>query len=369
MTSADGWLSDNASAGASVTRDDPGLDLGSIAACLDAQYDLRVRSVSFLALGYDLNAAVYKVITKEGTSYFLKVRFGPVDEPGLIVPWSLAERGIRNVLAPLQTPSGQLWCSCEGSSLILYPFISGKNAMVAGMGDDQWREFGSTLQGVHASGLAEDLRGRLPVETFALPSAVLVRRILDLTETTEFANAVAAEFADFWREQAARIHQIVARAEALGRRLQTRSYDHVLCHADIHAANILVGDDGQIHLIDWDGPMIAPRERDLLFVVGSRIARVVEPREEALFFAGYGPVDIDPEALIYYRYERIVQDLGEIGRSVLLDPNPSDRMRAEESRLARSFFAPGGDIDHAEAAILPNRQAQDQIIQQGERPH
>jgi spectinomycin phosphotransferase len=355
MTSADGWLSDGARAGASVTRDDPGLDLDSITACLDAQYDLRVRSVSFLALGYDLNAAVHKVITEEGTSYFLKVRFGPVDEPGLIVPWSLAERGIRNVLAPLQTRSSELWCSCDERSLILYPFIAGKNAMTVGMGDDQWREFGSTLQAVHSSGLAEEFRGRLPIETFALPSAALVRRILALTQTTEFENVVAAQFAAFWQEHATRIHQMVARAEGLGRRLQMRSFDHVLCHADIHAANILVADDGQIHLIDWDGPIIAPRERDLLFVVGSRIARVVEPREEELFFAGYGPVDIDPEALIYYRYERIVQDLGEIGRSVLLDPNPSDRMRAEESRLARSFFAPGGDIDHAEAVILPNR--------------
>jgi spectinomycin phosphotransferase len=309
----------------------------------------------FLPLGYDLSAAAYKVIAGEGTAYFLKVRFGPVDESGLIVPWALAERGIRNVLAPLQTRSGEFWCSCDEWSLVLYPFVAGKNAMDVGMDDVQWRAFGSTLQAVHSSGLAEEFRSRLPVETFALPSAALVRRMLELTQTTEFENVVAAQFAAFWREHATRIDEMVARAEALGRRLQSRSFDHVLCHADIHAANILVGDDGQIHLIDWDGPMIAPRERDLLFVVGSRIARVVEPWEEEWFFAGYGPVDIDPEALIYYRCERIVQDLGEIGRSVLLDPSPSDRMRAEESRLARSFFAPGGDIDHAEAVILPNR--------------
>ena len=182
--------------------------------------------------------------------------------------------------------------------------------MVAGMTDDQWREFGSTLQAVHSSGLAEEFRGQLPVETFALPSAALARRVLELTHSTEFENPVAAQFAAFWREHAERIQQMLARAEELGRLLQSRSFDHVLCHADIHAANILVHEDGRISLIDWDGPLIAPRERDLLFVVGSRIARTVEPKEEALFFAGYGPVDIDPEALIYYRYERIVEDLG-----------------------------------------------------------
>jgi spectinomycin phosphotransferase len=227
--------------------------------------------------------------------------------------------------------------------------------MVVGMSDNQWREFGLTLHAVHASGLAEELCGQLPVESFALPSAALARRILDLTETREFENPVAAQFAAFWREHAKRIRQMLSRAEELGRLLQSRSFNYVLCHADIHAANILVHEDGRISLIDWDGPLVAPRERDLLFVVGSRIARSVEPREEELFFAGYGPVEIDREALIYYRYERIVEDLGEIGRSVLLDPGPSDQMRAEESRLARSFFAPGGDIDHAEAVTLPNR--------------
>jgi spectinomycin phosphotransferase len=355
MTVSEGCQSDVASAITTGLRDDPGLDLDAIAACLDAQYDLRVSAITFLPLGYDLDAAVYKVVADDGTAFFLKIRFGPVRESGLVVPWALAKRGIRNVLAPLQTRSAELWCSCDGSSLILYPFIAGENAMAARMTDEQWREFGSTLQAVHSSGLAEEFRDRLSVESFALPSAAAVRSILDLAETTEFENAVVARFAAFWRENAARMRQMLARAEELGRQLQSRSFDHVLCHADIHAANILVSDDGQIQLIDWDGPLIAPRERDLLFVVGSRIARVVEPREEELFFAGYGPVDIDPQALIYYRYERIVEDLGEIGRSVLLDPNRSDQMRAEESRLARSFFAPGGDIDHAEEVILPNR--------------
>lgn len=355
MTSSGADQPGDASPGIDITRDDPGLDLDTITACLEAQYDLRVSAITFLPLGYDLNAAVYKVIAEDGTAYFLKVRFGPVREPGLLVPWALSRRGIRNVLAPFQTRSAELWCSCDGNSLILYPFIAGENAMAGGMTDEQWSQFGATLQAVHASGLAEEFRGRLPVETFALPSGALVRRILNLVDTTEFENAVAAQFAAFWRGNAARIRQMLARARELGRRLQSKSFEHVLCHADIHAANILVGDDGQIHLIDWDGPLIAPRERDLLFVVGSTIARAVTPREEELFFAGYGPVEIDPEALIYYRYERIVEDLGEIGRSVMLDPKPSDQLRTDESWLARSFFAPGGDIDRAETVVLPNR--------------
>ncbi len=74
----------------------------------------------------------------------------------------------------------------------------------------------------------------------------------------------------------------------------------------------------------------------------------MEPREESLFFEGYGPAEIDPVALVYYRYERIVEDLGEIGKSIFLDPRLGEQARGEEVELAMSFFVPGGDIDRAE---------------------
>ena len=337
-------------------REDPGLDTEAIIACLEGHYGLDIAAVTYLPIGYDLGAAVYKILAADGTSYFVKVRFGPVFEPGLEVPRALIDRGVPNVLAPLRTRSSALWCPLDGYAgytVVLSPFVRGENAMVAGMSAAQWRAFGSTLRAVHDSGLGEAFRDRLRVEDFALPSAALVRRMLSVAETHEFESPAATRFAAFWREQAGSIRAMLARAEALGQELQARSFPLVLCHADIHAANILVGDDG-ITLIDWDGPMVAPRERDLLFVVGSAIARAVEPQEEAWFVEEYGPVEIDPAALVYYRYERIIEDIGEMGRSVFIDPGRGEAARQEEVDLAMSFFAPGGNIDRAEMVVLPS---------------
>lgn len=331
-------------------REDPGLDFGRISTSLDTHYGLRVVSVTFLPLGYDPNAAAYQVVSRDGAAYFLKIRSDPVHEAGLLVPRALIDLGVKNVLAPIRTRSSALWSPLDGHAgygIVLYPFVEGENAGVAGLSDDQWREFGRTLRAVHASGLARRLRGRLPAETFSLPSAAPVRRLLTLVGESDF-EGVAARSAAFWRERAGQIRRMLARAEELGRTLRGASFENVLCHADIHAANVLVGVDGRIYLIDWDGPLIAPRERDLLFVVGSKIARAVEPGEEELFFEGYGPVEIDPDALVYYRYERIIEDLGEFGKSIFLDPNPGELARAEEAELVASFFAPDGMIERAE---------------------
>jgi spectinomycin phosphotransferase len=339
--------------GEDVRREDPGLDVGAIVACLRTHYDLDVASVRFLPLGFDLHAFVYEVVSDRGDSWFLKVRDSPVHEPGLLVSRALRDLGVPNILAPLPTRSAELWCPLDGYdgyTVVLFPFVRGENAKVAGMSDDQWREFGATIRAVHASGLEKHFEDLVRAETFALPSAALVRRMLALVESgNDFESAAANRFAAFWRAHAGRIERLLARAEELGRSLQPKPFALVLCHGDIHGANILVADDGRIWLVDWDGPLLAPRERDLLFVVGSIIGRPVEPRQEDRFFAGYGPTEIDPIALIYYRYERNLEDLGEIGKSVFLDAEVGEEVRAAEAELAMGMFAPGAGFDRAES--------------------
>ena len=318
--------------------EDPGLDRDELAAELCSAYGIQASGFTFVP-GYDQRAASYDVTASDGR-WFVKVRFGAGPTAPLEVPRALGDAGVPHVLAPIPAGTGALLQPmADDRSLVVYPFVNGRNAMAAGMNRDQWRAFGTTLRAVHDSGLEATLAGRLPAEAFALPSAEPVRRLLARPRLPR-SGAAAERLDRVLRREAGRVGSMVERAEALGARLRGRSWERVLCHADIHAANILVTDAGEILLVDWDRPMLAPCERDLLFVVGSRIARHVEPHEEAWFFEGYGEVEINPEALIYYRYERILEDIGEIGRSVFDDPGPSEASRAAEVRLLEGFFAP-----------------------------
>jgi spectinomycin phosphotransferase len=75
-------------------------------------------------------------------------------------------------------------------------------------------------------------------------------------------DALVAALAAGWGVAAA----AVDRSERLGRAVAAASPRLVLCHGDLHLANLLVDGGGRLAVVDWDGVSLAPRERDLCFL-------------------------------------------------------------------------------------------------------
>jgi spectinomycin phosphotransferase len=329
--------------------EDPGLDREELAAALRDGFGIAAGDFRFVP-GYDQRAAAYEVVAADGR-WFVKVRFGAFADAPLEVPRALLDAGVADVLAPVRARDGGLFHPVAGRrALVVYPFVAGRNAVETGLSHAQWRQFGHALRAVHDSDLPERLAARLPTETFSLDCAGAAREALTLANRPPVESVAGSRLVAGLGERSDRIVAMIERAEGLAAELRQRRLDRVLCHADIHAANLLVADDGRVHLVDWDGPMLAPRERDLLFVIGSRIARDVLPNEEAWFFEGYGEHPVDREAIVYYRYERILEDIGAIGDSVFRHPDFSEESRAAEVRIFEGFFAPGGMLETAESA-------------------
>lgn len=325
--------------------EDPGLDPRELAVALRAGFGVEASGFTFVP-GFDMQAASYEVASTKAR-WFAKVRFGPVVDAPLEVPRALLDAGVHNVLAPVRTLTATLWHPMpEGRTLVVYPFVAGRNAMDVGMTSDQWRSYGTSLRAVHDSGLETRFADRLPAETFALPSAAVVGSVL--AQEPSLASPAGERLRAVLLEERGRIGSMLERAEELGGLLVGKPFARVLCHADIHAANLLVANDGRIYLVDWDGPILAPRERDLLFVISGGITRKVEPQEEGWFFEAYGEVDVDREAIVYYRYERLLEDIGEIGRSVFQDASLPEASREAEVRLLERVFAPGASVDSVE---------------------
>ena len=321
--------------------EDPKLDPHELRAALHAGYSIQASGFRFVP-GFDMHAASYETDGR----WFAKVRFGPVADAPLEVPRALLDAGVTNVLAPVRTLSSTLWHTmAEGRTLVVYPFVAGRNAMAVEMSAEQWRVFGSALRAVHDSKLQARFADRLPTETFALPSAAVVRSVL--AQEPSFDSAAARRMQAVLLEQREHIASMLARADGLGAQLRPKPFARVLCHADIHEANLLVTDDGRIFLVDWDGPMLAPRERDLLFVIGGGITRKVTPQQQGWFFEGYGEVEVDRDAIVYYRYERLIEDIGEVGRSVYGDDIPETSREAQVQLLER-IFESGAKVESVE---------------------
>lgn len=201
---------------------------------------------------------------------------------------------------------------------ILYPFIAGRDGFEVALSDDQWIDFGETLKGIHTAILPPALQARIPSETFSPHWREMVRSFQAQVEHTTYADSVATNMAAFMQAHRDEIRLLVERAGQLASILQSHPLEPVLCHSDIHAGNLLLATDADLYIVDWDNPILAPKERDLMFIGGGVGGIWNKAREQALFNQGYGSSDINLTALTYYRYERIIQDIAAYCRQILL---------------------------------------------------
>ncbi|MBN1140157.1 MAG: phosphotransferase [Anaerolineae bacterium] len=163
-------------------------------------------------------------------------------------------------------------------------------------------------------------------------------------------NPVAARMAAFLRAKHDVIDDLVTRAGRLAQVLQTCAAEAIVCHSDLHAGNFHICAGGDFYIVDWDDPILAPKERDLM-AAGSGLMGGwrTPPEEEKLFYRGYGHTTVDPVALAYYRYERIVQDLAVYCEQIFLsDEGGPDR--EQSFRYLASNFLPGNTIAIADRA-------------------
>jgi spectinomycin phosphotransferase len=324
----------------------PDLSPDVIAAYVRDAYRVGVTHVTFLPIGADADAAVYRLDSADRTAYFLKLRRARFDEIAVAVPAFLHEYGAPAVMAPLLTTGGALWTSGHGFAWILYPFFDGPNGFQRPLSAAQWRTLGKSLRAVHAAVLPASLAARIAREDYSPRWRDIVTAYSEQVEGGRFTDPIAKRLAARWRAKQGEIALLVERAADLAQELQQRSLPFVLCHTDLHAGNVLLSADDELAIVDWDDPILAPKERDLMFF-GAGVGAIWDtPREEALFYQGYGPVEIDLIALAYYRYERIVADFASYGEQIF-EAQGSVEDRENGVRRVMGQFESGRVIDIA----------------------
>jgi len=324
-----------------VMRKSPSISEEHLQACLQNQYNLSPVTLEFLPRGHDFSAGVYLAVNERGTAYLLKVTSRPLYEPRYLIPCFLKDQGITSVVAPIPTSSGSLWTQVQDWTVTVFPFIEGSTGL-AGMTQEHWKEAGTIFNRIHQVMLPPTGFESLRKETF--DPTEYVQWVRDF-ETTHSIGGDASERAlrACWMEHRSTIHTVVISLEKLAEVLQSITVPHVICHADLHAANLICDHAGNVFVIDWDEVMLAPKERDFIFVR--------QPHANA-FFQGYGVTEIDWKTLTYYLWERVIQDLIECARNVCLRDDLGEEAKAYSVQAFQDILAEkeGGHIDAAYTA-------------------
>lgn len=318
-----------------------------ITSSLSAEYGVHVVRLVFIPRGADRDTAAFRAQAADGESFFVKLRRGSMDGTTPTLTRFLRDQGVKSILAPIATRTGQLWTGVDGFALIVSPFVEGRDGYQAAISDAQWRGLGRALRLIHGLSVPDPLASRIRREAFSPRWRYLLSMYLEAIGRAEYSDPLVTDLDGFLKINRERILDILQRAGRLAGRLQATMPACVLCHSDVHAGNVIVTDEGALFIVDWDDPIFAPRERDLMFVGAGLWGSARSPQEEqAVFYQGYGPIEIDPVAIAYYRYERIIEDI-----AVFCERITSGEEGRQDRQLSlgylKSNFVPGGAIEIA----------------------
>lgn len=332
-------------------RGSPIIESAALLETVRSEFGIQLSSISQVFGGQDSDAVVLRATSGDGAEFAVKVsRSHGVS--GLLVSDAIARTIAIGIPEPLRIRSGPPYSIVNGLRVSLIPWISGLSAAGKGLDAAQWRSFGALLSRVHSADVTPMLASGLPVEEYRTPAAasarVLDRRIRDQDKVgpTEDEDSLTAALIRDWMAAADSLALVLAQIDGLGDELRSEAAGTVVCHCDAHIGNVLISDDGEVWLLDWDEVVRAPRERDLMFVIDGVLGDPVTAEQQEWFFDGYGQVDIDPRRLAYYQCSWALQDVADFAARVLDRAGPPAEA-GQALALFRSVVGPSGIVSLA----------------------
>jgi spectinomycin phosphotransferase len=146
--------------------------------------------------------------------------------------------------------------------------------------------------------------------------------------------------------QAKNIDEILENGRLVGNYCSARAsdYEFVVCHADIHPYNIMNTRHGLV-MVDWDGIMLAPPERDLMFYAH-------DMRSTTELHRAYGlDYKLDEHLITYYAYEWVLQEFTDY-LTRLFDTGLRDEPRHHALDEFRALFGEGNELGGVVKAAL-----------------
>jgi len=260
----------------------------------------------------------YMIESSNHKSFFLKIYWDDkIPDSAFRFAHDLFTRaGIVNIAHPIATIHGQMRIQVRDFQIALFDWIRGKTAQEHKLTDTQLERLGELLGKIHQS---KTIVGEYSVrENFAIPfKDRLVAILSHMSEMTGDSTKYKTKLEVFLGPHRQEFIRELETLEKLQRKVRAMKLEFVNCHGEPSPGNILCSGTGEIHLLDWDDPIFAPKEKDLLFFKDN-----VEP-----VMKGYGVFSkdsiIDRDLMEFYGHMWNLGEIAYYGGKILFE-NHSD---------------------------------------------
>lgn len=300
------------------------LGIARLGEFLEMRYGTTVRAIEPAPRGW--SAETYVATATDGWRCFVKVyepgRVPPNTLAGLSVLAELRRRGFDHASYPIASNEGARYALLGGYTVVVFDYVAGTQTA-----DFDAGALGALIAQVHE--LTPAITVPVAREAFDSPYAEELWRILDRAceaagdESVLALRALAIETRD-------ELERHWVAFDEVRRRCLDASFDTVLTHGDV-PWNVMTDAAGTMHLIDWDGLLLAPPERDLWFFDG-------RPELTQAYAAARGDDHVSPLATTFYVYERYFSEWLGFAR-VILDGDTPERHPEALALLRRPWRA------------------------------
>lgn len=272
-------------------------------------YALEIKSLEPMDYGADSNAERFRLLDINNRAYFVKIS-KEVSGQNLELLHYLSETLGDYIITPIENHNAELYTKCENYSIIIYPFIEGKNGFEEALTLTDIQTLGEIIKCLHSLDAAY-LKDKFGINQYIHNPSYRnqIRNILKTFEDIKSEDSLIIRLKDFVRSVAAQLNEILSILDDLNDSIINKDNILSICHTDIHVGNILKAYDEKLYIVDWDQVAIGPRELDLLFFGGGIAAYLSDESEIKSFYRGYGDCSIDYKKLAFYRFARIIEDI------------------------------------------------------------
>lgn len=228
---------------------------------LSINYQIKAVSTDFIPVGEESYA--YKVTASSGKVFFVKYCWKPniIKTINQVNSFLVGVANKKYVVPPIVSNCNFSFETLEGR-MYVYPYIEGDILTIPNeeFGKPLVNEITNIIADVHNININR-ITTPLPIERFDTKTFIDSYESLVKLTRVQGQNEV---FKKLWEKYHERLNNYISNYASQGNNYQKEPPNMVVTHGDITGRNIILAEGG-MKLVDWDGVMIAPRERDLIF--------------------------------------------------------------------------------------------------------